>query len=238
MLLEGKNAVSEGLTGDLTIEKVLILNTLTNNSLVDKIKSSGIKYQFVDRGALDRISKTRNHQGFIAYATNYEYVEVEDMIESAYKKGEQPLLLILDGVEDPHNLGSIIRVAECNGVHGIIIPKQRSATINETVTKVSAGALAHMKIAKVTNINHEIEKLKEKSIWVFACEVGGTPLNKSKLTGPLAIVLGGEGTGVKQLTRKLCDGVVSIPMYGKVNSLNVATATSVVLYEACNQRKK
>ncbi|MCL2621778.1 MAG: 23S rRNA (guanosine(2251)-2'-O)-methyltransferase RlmB [Firmicutes bacterium] len=238
MLLEGKNSVSEALNSDVTVEKVLVLNSLLNNPLVEKIKASGVKYQFVERSALDRISKTHNHQGFIAYATNYEYVDVDEIIEAAYRKGEQPLIVILDGVEDPHNLGSILRVCECAGVSGVIIPKNRAATINETVIKVSAGAASIVKVAKVTNINQEIEKLKEKGVWVYAAEAGGTPLNKTNLKGPLAIVMGGENSGVKALTKKLCDGVVSIPMYGKINSLNVATATSVVLYEACNQRRK
>ena len=152
-------------------------------------------------------------------------------------KNKNHFILILDGVEDPHNFGSIIRVAECLGVDGIIISKNRACPVNDTVSKVSAGAIEHIKIAKVTNINTEIERLKEKNIWVYACELGGEDLDNANLTGNIAIVMGSEGKGVSALTRKICDGVVSMQMYGKVNSLNVSVATGIVLYEIVRKNR-
>lgn len=236
MLVEGKNAVSECIDGAATVDKVLILKSTNEQDLVRKIKASGVMYQFVERVALDRLSKSNNHQGFIAFVTDYQYRDIDDIIDRAYKKGSQPLILILDGVEDPHNLGNIIRTAECMGVDGIIIPKNRAACVNETVVRVSAGATAHMQVCKVVNINQEIEKLKEKGFWIFCAEAGGLNVSQTNLNGAVAIVMGGENTGVKQLTRQLCDGRVSIPMFGKVNSLNVANAAAIILYEVTRQR--
>jgi len=236
MIVEGKNAVYECIEGAATIDKVLISKSATDQVLVNKIKQSGVQYQFVDKQGLDRISKSKNHQGFIAFVNDYKYVTIDDIINTAYKKGTQPLLVILDGVEDPHNFGNIIRTAECMGVDGIIIPKNRAVAVNETVVRVSAGAAAHIQICKVVNINTEIEALKERGFWIFAAEAGGMNIAQTNLNGPIAIVMGGENTGVKHLTRQLCDGRVSIPMYGKINSLNVANATAMVLYEVNRQR--
>ena len=162
---------------------------------------------------------------------------VEDILAVAREKGRPHFILILDGIEDPHNFGSIIRVAECLGVDGIIIAKNRACPVTDTVAKVSAGAIEHIKIAKVTNINTEIERLKEENIWVYACELGGDDLDNADLTGNVAIVMGSEGKGVSALTRKLCDGVVTMQMYGKVNSLNVSVATGIVLYETVRKRR-
>lgn len=236
MIIEGKNQVEAALTGDATIEKIYIQRDINNPQLLRAIKESRIQYQFVDRSAMDRMSKSNNHQGFIAFATDFKYHSLEAILVDAQNKGSQPLLLILDGIEDPHNLGSIIRTAECMGVDGVIIPKNRSASVNDTVVRVSAGATSHIKICKVTNINQEIEFLKEKSFWVYAVEIGGINIAQTNLAGPVALVMGGENTGVRQLTLKLCDGVVSIPMGGKTNSLNVGSATAIALYEVTRQR--
>jgi 23S rRNA (guanosine2251-2'-O)-methyltransferase len=236
MLIEGKNAVSECLGGQSTVDKVLIIKGSTDQALINMVKKSGVPYQFVDKQALDRVSKTKNHQGFVAYVTDYKYYNLQDIIERAYQKGSQPLLLILDGVEDPHNLGNIIRTAECMGVDGILIPKNRAVAVTETVIRVSAGATSHIPICKVTNINQEIESLKEKGFWIYACEIGGISVFQTNMSGPCCIVMGGENTGVKHLTRQLVDVRVSIPMYGKINSLNVANATAMILYEVNRQR--
>ena len=236
MLIEGKNAVAECLNSDSTIDKIMIFKGTTDQDFVKRIKQSGVVYQFVDKQALDRVSKTGNHQGFIAFVTDYKYYSLDEIINSAYKRGNQPLLLVLDGVEDPHNLGNIIRTAECMGVDGILIPKNRAASVNETVVRVSAGATAHVNVCKVTNINHEIEILKQKGFWIFAAEAGGMNLAQTQMTGPIAIVMGGESTGVRHLTRQLADARISIPMYGKINSLNVANATAMILYEINRQR--
>jgi len=237
MLIEGKNAVEAALTGDATVEKIYIQRDCNNPKLVHAIKESRIQYQFVDRAAMDRISKSKNHQGFIAFVTDFKYYSLEAIITEAQKKGSQPLLLILDGIEDPHNLGNIIRTAECMGVDGILIPKNRAATVNDTVVRVSAGAASHIKICKVTNINHEIEHLKSKSFWVYGVEIGGVNISQTNLKGPVALVMGGENTGVRHLTLKLCDGVVSIPMRGRTNSLNVGSAAAIALYEINRQRE-
>ena len=236
MIIEGKNAVEECLGGNATIERILIQKGTNAQALVDKIKNSGALYQFVDKAALDRVSKHKNHQGFVAFVSDYRYYELREIIEAGYKRGTQPIILILDGVEDVHNFGNIIRTAECMGVDGIIIPKNRSASVTDTVIRVSAGAASHVKVCKVTNINHEIEYLKNKGFWIFAADMGGIDVAKTKLSGPIAIVMGGEHSGVRSLTRSLVDGIISIPIHGKVNSLNVANATAIVLYEINRQR--
>ena len=236
MLIEGKNAVKECLEGNATVDKVLISKGTSEQDLVNIIKRSGVVYQFCDKPALDRMSKSKNHQGFIAFVTDYKYFDINEIIDAGYQKGTQPVILVLDGIEDPHNLGNIIRTAECMGVAGIIIPRNRAAGVNETVVRVSAGATSHIQICKVTNIAQEIEVLKKKGFWIYAAETGGINIAQVNLTGPVAIVMGGENTGVRQLTRTLCDSVVSIPMYGQINSLNVANATAMVLYEVNRQR--
>ena len=216
-----------GSTPRRVIEKILIDKAARDNELITAIKKSGAHYQFVDKIVLDKMSEG-NHQGFVAIVSEFEYCDLDDITGD--------VVLILDGVEDPHNLGNIIRTAECMGVAGVIIPKNRSASVTETVIKVSAGATAHMKITKVTNVNHAIEALKKRDYWVYACELGGTDLVRQNLTGKTAIVMGGENTGVSSLTRKLCDGVVTIKMHGRVNSLNVANAAAMVLYEVNRQK--
>ena len=203
--------------------------------IINLAKKKGVKIQFVDNKILDK--EANNNQGIIAETSEFKYSTVDEIIDVARKKNKSNFILILDGVEDPHNFGSIIRVAECLGVDGIIISKNRACPVTDTVAKVSAGAIEHIKIAKVTNINTEIERLKEQNIWVYACELGGEELDNANLSGNIAIVMGSEGKGVSTLTRKLCDGVVTMQMYGKVNSLNVSVATGIVLYEAVRKRK-
>jgi len=236
MLVEGKNAVAECLGGNASVEKILVLKNAGDQNLVNKIKASGVQYQFVEKAALDRISKSKNHQGFIAFVTDYKYFDIDEIIELGYEHGKQPIILILDGVEDPHNLGNILRTAECMGVCGVLIPKNRSATVTETVMRVSAGAAGHVRVCRVTNINQEIEKLKSKGFWIYAAEKGGMTPAQTNLNGPIAIIMGGENSGVRHLTRTIADGVLTLPMYGKITSLNVASATAMILYEVVRQR--
>ncbi len=236
MLIEGRNSVEQALNGNGTVDKVLISHNLRDQNLMNEIKQSGVTYQFVDKAALDKISKTKNHQGVVAYVTNYQYFDLADIIDQAYENGKQPLILLLDGIEDPHNLGNIIRTAECLGVDGIILPKHRSVTVNDTAMRVSQGAAANVRICKVVNVNQEIQRLKDLGFWVYGVELGGMPLNKVNLKGPLALVMGSEGRGIHQLTRKLVDGIVTIPLRGKVNSLNVGSAAAIALYEVNRQR--
>lgn len=241
MKIEGRNAVTEALKAGSTLDRLLVEKGLKDagaQKIIDEAKSRGIKIFFRDKQVLDRESVTGRHQGFIAEITDYKYSELEDILLFAESKNEPPFLLILDGVEDPHNLGSILRVAECAGVHGVIIPRHRSVSVNETVIKVSAGASAYIKVAKVTNINDTIDELKERGIWIYCADMDGESVYKTDLTGPLALVVGGEGKGVGKRTRANCDKVVSIPMFGKVNSLNASVATAIVVYERIRQTLK
>ena len=237
MKVEGRNAVRELLNSSQTVDKVLVQNGLRDKEsreLVRDIKESGIKFSYCEKSVLDKESVTKKHQGFVAYVTDFVYSELEEIIDAV--KDKDGFILVLDGIEDTHNLGSIIRVAECSGVDGIIIGKRRAASVNEVVMRISEGSVNHVKIARVGNINDAIKKLKEEFIFVYALELGGENMYKTNLKGKLAIVIGGEDTGVNKLTRSLCDGVMSIPMYGKINSLNASVATGVALYEAVRQR--
>lgn len=238
MKIKGRNAVREALNSDTNILKIMASNNSKDKTFSDIInlaKRKGIKIQFVDNKILDR--EAPNNQGLIADTSEFKYSTVDDILAVSERNKKDAFILILDGIEDPHNFGSIIRVAECLGVDGIIISKNRACPVTDTVAKVSAGAIEHVKIAKVTNINTEIERLKEKNIWVYACELGGEDLDHANLNGNIAIVMGSEGKGVSSLTRNLCDGVVTMQMHGKVNSLNVSVATGIVLYEAVRKRR-
>lgn len=237
MKIKGRNAVREALMSDVNILKIMASNSKDKVllDLINLARRKGVKVQILDNKILDK--ECENNQGIIAETTEFKYSSVDEILEIGNKSGRGNFILILDGVEDPHNFGSIIRVAECLGVDGIIISKNRACPINDTVAKVSAGAIEHIKVAKVTNINTEIERLKEKNIWVYACELGGEDLDNEDLTGNIAIVMGSEGKGVSSLTRKICDGVVTMKMYGKVNSLNVSVATGIVLYECVRKRR-
>lgn len=238
MKIEGRNAVSEAIKSGKTIDRLVVSRTVIDaggKRIIDDAKSRGIKIMFRDKEVLDRESVTNRHQGFIAEITDFKYCEVEDILQNAQSKNEDPFIIILDGVEDPHNLGSVLRVAECAGCHGVIIPRHRNVSVNETVIKVSTGASAHIPVAKVTNVNDTIEKLKKAGVWVYACELGGENLYSAKLNGAIAFVIGGEGKGVSKLTKQRCDGVLTLPMRGKVNSLNASVAAGIVVYEYVRQ---
>ena len=238
MKIKGRNAVREALNSDVNIIRIMVSNSSKDKVLLDIVslaKKKGVKIQYLDNKILDK--ECDNNQGIIADTSDFKYSTVEDILQVAKDKNKNNFILILDGIEDPHNFGSIIRVAECLGVDGIIISKNRACPVNDTVSKVSAGAIEHVKIAKVTNINTEIERLKQNNIWVYACERGGEDLDSADLSGNIAVVVGSEGDGVSRLTRKICDGVVSMQMYGKVNSLNVSVATGIVLYEIVRKNR-
>lgn len=237
MLIEGRNAVTEALKGDVTLEKVLLLKDAPNinvKPVVTLCRERKIPVQFVDRYALDRLSVTGDHRGFIGIATEFKYSDVEEIITK--KDGEELLILLLDGIEDPHNLGAIVRVADCAGASGIIIPRHRCCGVTDTVVKVSSGAASHVKIAKVANINDVIRRIKEQNVMVFASDMAGDSVYRTDLKGDIALVIGGEGSGVHTLTKKLCDGVIGLPQMGKVNSLNASVATGILLYECVRQR--
>ena len=237
MNIEGKNPVKEALDSDKKIAKLYVAKNMHDlQNIVDMAKSKNIKLEFVDKFRLDKMSETHKHQGLIAIAEDFKYCSVEDIQKIAKEKGEDLFLIICDSIEDPHNLGSIIRVAECAGAHGVVIPNRRSAQVNPTVERVSAGATAHMNIAVVSNINDTIRKLKDDFVNVAALDMDGEDLYSSHLNGDIALVVGSEGFGVKSLTRKLCDRVLSIPMFGKVNSLNASVACAIVSYEVVRQK--
>lgn len=239
MKIEGRNAVAEAINSSTTIDRLIVekgLKDVNANKIIESAKARAIKIFFRDKVALDRESVTGRHQGFIAEVTDFKYCELDDILGYAERKGEDPFIIILDGVEDPHNLGSVIRVAECSGAHGIVIPRHRAASVNETVIKVSAGASAHTKICKVTNVNDVIDTLKKKNIWVYGADMDGQDLYKTNLTGAMALVVGGEGNGIKKLTLEKCDAIIKIPMFGQVNSLNASVATGIVAYEHVRQQ--
>ncbi|MBE5755902.1 MAG: 23S rRNA (guanosine(2251)-2'-O)-methyltransferase RlmB [Clostridia bacterium] len=239
MKAEGKNPVRELLNTTENIEKVMIVdgtNDAELRAIQKQARDRGLKVEFADRRALDKLSETGHHQGVIAIYSDFKYADLKTIIKQTKDAGKDILFVVLDEVLDPHNLGSVIRVAECAGATGVIIPNRRSATVNETVVRTSAGATAYMPVIKVSNLNQAIEEMKENNIWVYAADMDGEQMYKTNLKGDIALVIGGEGTGVKQLTRKLCDGIISIPMYGKVNSLNASVSAGIVLYEAVRQR--
>mgnify|MGYP002516220153 FL=1 len=238
--LEGRNALQEALRSGRTIDKVFIADGDTDRGLqrlAAEAKDAGAVVVSVDRRKLDAMSFTHAHQGVIALAAAHAYFTVDDILEEAASRGEAPLIVICDELSDPHNLGAILRSAECAGAHGVIIPKRRSVGLTATVAKASAGAVEYMKVARVTNINTAIAELKSKGVWVFGTAAEGSiPMYKADLTGPAAIVIGNEGEGLSQLVRKNCDVMVSIPMKGNISSLNASTAASILLYEAVRQR--
>lgn len=239
MKIEGKNSVRELLKTKKTIDKILIANGMRDEeskNLLNIIKSSGAKYQFADKSVLDKESEGRRHQGFIAYVSDYKYTELDDIL-SAIDGKEDAFLVLLDGVEDPHNLGSVIRVCECAGVDGLIIGKRRSASVTDAVMRISEGSANHVRIARVTNLNVALEEIKKEGVWTYALELGGSDIYKNKLTGRICMVIGGEDTGVNELTKKKCDAHISIPMYGRVNSLNASVACGIGVFEALRQRK-
>ena len=238
--LEGRNALTEALKSGRTIDKVFVAAGDTDRGLqrlAAQAKEAGAVVVPVDRRKLDQMSTTRSHQGIIALAAAHTYFTIDDILEEAASRGEAPLIVICDELSDPHNLGAIMRSAECAGAHGVIIPKRRSVGLTATVAKASAGAVEYMKVARVTNINNAISELKEKGVWIYGTAAEGSiPMYKADLTGPAAIVIGNEGDGMSQLVRKNCDVMVHIPMKGQITSLNASAAASILLYEAVRQR--
>lgn len=238
MIIEGKNAVLEALKNNVTINKLSVQKNLTDNmsnQIIKMAKDKGIRIDFVEKSVLDKKSKNK-HQGFVCDTTDFEYCDIQDIFELAENRHEQPFFVVLDGIEDPHNFGAIIRTCECAGVHGIIIPEHRAVAVNDTVVKTSAGATANMLIAREKNLNNTIEYLKKQGVWVYALETGGKEMTHMNLQGAIAVVVGSEGRGVSKLTREKCDDTISIKLRGKVNSLNASVATAVVVYEIVRQR--
>lgn len=239
-LVLGRNAVIEVLKSDSTIEYLCVSKGELEGSIkviLSLAKDKGVVIKEVDRRKLDAMSVGANHQGVIAKVTPFKYSEVADILDLAKKKGEQPFVIILDEIEDPHNLGSIIRTAELCGAHGIIIPKRRNVGVTPTVYKCSAGAIEHMKIAKVTNINATIDGLKESGIWIYGADIEGKDYSYNvDFSGPCALIIGSEGRGISKLTLKKCDVLVKIPMIGKINSLNASVAGGIMMYEVLKGR--
>ena len=240
--VEGRNSVLELLESEKDINKIYVTRGEKQgsiNKIIGRAKGKGIVLVEVDKSKLDEMSQTGNHQGVIAIVPPFEYCEVEDILDEAKNKNEQPFILILDGIEDPHNLGAIIRTAETAGVHGVIIPKRRAASVNSTVNKVSAGAVEHMKVARVNNINDTIQYLKDNGLWIIGTD--GKAENyyyEQDLTGPIALVIGSEGYGMNRLVSENCDILVKIPMMGKITSLNASVSAGIVTYEIVKQRIK
>jgi len=234
-VIAGRNAVRELLRSERSVDKLFVKNGSREGSLVVIVTeaiSRGIPVIEVSGEKLDNLCEGVNHQGVVAFAAQKQYTDIEGILKIAEERGEMPLVVIADCIEDPRNLGALIRCAECAGAHGIIIPKRRSAGVTSLVAKASAGAIEHMAIAKVSNLSHTVEVLKKRGLWVFASEAGATPYYEADFKVPAAIIFGSEGAGVSRMLKEKCDFLISIPMYGKVNSLNVSTAASVILCHA------
>lgn len=235
----GRNAVKELLTSGRDIERLYITSGEREgsiNMLIGIASERGIPITECDRTRLDRLAAGGRHQGIIAVAAEQNYSTIEDILAYAESRGEPPFVIICDGVEDPHNLGAIIRSAECAGAHGVIIPKRRAVGLTSVVAKASAGAMLHMRVAKVTNLASTIDELKERGLWLYAADMDGASYHSTDLKGAVGIVLGSEGFGISRLVKEKCDFVVSIPLYGSVNSLNVSCAAAVILTEVARQR--
>lgn len=239
-IIEGRNAVLEAFRSGKTIDRLFVLDGCKDGP-VQTIMREAKKHKdtvvsFVKKERLDQLSETGKHQGVIAYAASYEYAEIEDILAKAAAKNEDPFVIILDGIEDPHNLGAIIRTANLAGAHGVIIPKHRAVGLTATVAKASAGAINYTPVAKVTNIVKTIEELKEKGLWFACADMGGTEMYKLNLKGPIGIVIGNEGSGVSRLVKENCDMIASIPMKGDIDSLNASVAAGVLAFEVVRQR--
>lgn len=237
--IEGRNAVIEAYRAGKPIDKIFILDGCQDGPIMT-IKREAKKHdtliKFVSRERLDQMSETGKHQGVIAYAAAYEYAEVEDILQAAREKGEPPFIFLLDNIEDPHNLGAIIRTANLAGAHGVIIPKNRAAGLTATVARTSAGALNYTPVAKVTNLAKTIEDLKKEGLWFVCADMGGTTMYHLDLKGPIGLVIGNEGEGVGRLVKEKCDMIASIPMKGDIDSLNASVAAGVLAYEIVRQR--
>ena len=238
-LIIGRNAVSEALRSERLIDTLLVARGERNGSIgriIAECKDKGIVVKEVDKKKLDFMCGQGNHQGVAAYAAAHKYAELEDIFALAEERGEEPFIVICDEIEDPHNLGAIIRTAECAGVHGVIVPKRRSASLSYTVGKASAGAIEYMRVARVTNIAKLIDELKERNVWVYGADMNGTDYTKCDFSGACAIVIGNEGKGISRLVREKCDVIVSLPMKGKINSLNASVAAGILMYSAMKNR--
>lgn len=238
-VISGRNPVSEAVRSNRPIDKILVARGEKSGAVVGilaKAKQKQIPIKEVDRTKLDYITGSTNHQGIIAFAAVKEYSTVEEIFEYAESLNEAPFIVVLDELEDPHNLGAIIRTAECAGVHGVIVPKRRSASLSYTVGKASAGAVEYMRVARVTNIASLLDELKERGVWVYGADMDGTDYRKCDFSGACAIVIGNEGKGISRLVREKCDVIVSLPMKGKINSLNASVAAGILMYSAMDNR--
>lgn len=233
-LLIGRNAVTEALKSDREIDTLILMRNNNNpalSRLASMAKEKGAVVKEVDSKKLDFMCGGANHQGVAAYVAAHEYSSVGDILAYAEEKGEKPFIVVCDEIEDPHNLGAIIRTAECAGVHGVIIPKRRSASLNFTVGKTSAGALEYMRVARVSNLASTLDELKEKGCWVYGADMDGTDYKKTDFSGAVVLVIGSEGKGIGKLIRQKCDAIVSLPMKGNINSLNASVAAGILMYE-------
>ncbi len=236
----GRNPVLEAVRSGREIDRLLVAHGVSGGSVTEiiaKCKAKGILIKEISPQKLDYYCGGANHQGVAVMFASQEYSTVEEILETAKQRNEKPFIIICDEIEDPHNLGAIIRSAECTGVHGIIIPKRRSASLNATVAKSASGALEYMKVARVTNIANTIDTLKQSGVWVFGADMDGDDYEKIDFDIPCAIVIGNEGNGIGRLTAKKCDGIVSLPMKGKINSLNASVAAGVLMYEVVRKRR-
>ncbi len=234
----GRNPVMEALKAGREIDKLLVAKGAEGSivKIVGMAKDKGIPIMYAEKTGLDRVAGGGVHQGVAAYVSSYEYVEVEDILAVAKERGEDPFVVVLDNLEDPHNLGAILRTCEAAGAHGVIIPKRRAVGLTEVVAKASAGAIEYVPVAKVTNIAQTLERLKEEGLWTVACDMGEQMYYEQNLTGPIALVIGAEGEGISRLVKEKCDFTASIPMKGHVTSLNASNAAAVLIYEICRQR--
>lgn len=240
-MVAGRNAVMEALKGSRSVNKLIIANGSTEGSIKEIIavaKDKGVNIQYWDRSKLDSIARGIRHQGVLAQVAPVQYAELEDILQVAKDRNEPPFIVLLDELEDPHNLGAILRTADAAGVHGVLIPKHRSCPLSATVAKTSAGAVEHVPVARVGNLVQTIKKLKQEGLWVAAADMDGKDYYDTDLTGPLLLIIGSEGQGVGRLVKEQCDFVVRIPMVGKINSLNASVAGSILMYEAMKQRRK
>lgn len=240
-MVAGRNAVMEALKGSRSVNKLMIANGSTEGSIKEIIavaKDKGVNIQYWDRSKLDSIARGIRHQGVLAQVAPVQYAELEDILQVAKDRNEPPFIVLLDELEDPHNLGAILRTADAAGVHGVLIPKHRSCPLSATVAKTSAGAVEHVPVARVGNLVQTIKKLKQEGLWVAAADMDGKDYYDTDLTGPLLLIIGSEGQGVGRLVKEQCDFVVRIPMVGKINSLNASVAGSILMYEAMKQRHK
>lgn len=240
-VIEGRNAVIEAFRAGKTVDKLFVLEHCKEgsmNTVLREAKKHDMIINYVKKERLDQMSETGKHQGVIAYIAAFEYATVDDILKKAEDKGEPPFVVILDDIEDPHNLGAIIRTANLAGAHGVIIPKHRAAGLTATAVKASAGAVSYTPVAKVTNISKTIEELKDKGLWFVCADMGGTTMYDLDLKGPIGLVVGNEGKGVSRLVKEKCDFIASIPMFGDIDSLNASVATGVLAYEIVRQRMK